>query len=155
MVDILTPKQRSMLMSRIRGKDTQPELVVRRLAFSLGFRFRLHRRDLPGSPDLVFPRLKRAIFVHGCFWHRHGCGRAYTPKTRTEFWAQKFSANVERDRRAKLQLREAGWDVLTIWECETSSAKRVLRRLSRFLDPPADKRPIRARAKPRKRAEMG
>jgi DNA mismatch endonuclease (patch repair protein) len=133
MVDILTRKQRSAMMSRIRGKDTEPEFVVRRLAHSLGFRFRLHRRDLPGSPDLVFPRLKKAIFVHGCFWHRHCCGRAYNPKTRPEFWAQKFSENLRRDKRARLELRRAGWKVLLVWECETFSAERLLPRLLRFL----------------------
>ena len=153
MVDVLTPEQRSALMSRIRGKDTKPEVVVRRLAFSLGFRFRLHRRDLPGSPDLVFPRLKKVIFVHGCFWHRHGCGRAYTPKTRTDFWTRKLSANVAHDRGVRLELRRAGWAVLAVWECQTSSDKWVLRRLSRFLDTPADQRPTGARAKRTRRIE--
>jgi DNA mismatch endonuclease, patch repair protein len=133
MVDILTRSQRSALMSRIRGRNTRPELIVRRLAHSLGYRFRLHQRRLPGSPDIVFPRLRMVIFVHGCFWHRHGCGRAFTPKTRPKFWEQKFAANVSRDRRARIALRHQGWDVLVIWECQMISPGRLLLRLGRFL----------------------
>lgn len=120
MVDRLTPERRSWLMSRVRGKHTKPEMIVRRAAHALGLRFRLHRKDLPGRPDLVFPRHKVALFVHGCFWHRHpGCRLASTPKTRTEFWQSKFDANVARDIRVAEQLRAACWRVVTIWECET------------------------------------
>ena len=132
-VDNLTHERRSELMARIRGRDTGPELRVRRLAHGLGYRYRLHRRDLAGSPDLVFPRHRAAIFVHGCFWHRHSCGRAYQPKTRPEFWAKKFAGNVARDRKSKRALQRNGWRVLVIWECQTSSAKGVTDKLQRFL----------------------
>ena len=125
---------RSALMARIRGKDTRPELIVRRTAHALGFRFRLHRRDLPGSPDLVFPRLRKAIFVHGCFWHRHpGCPKASTPKTRAEFWASKFATNVERDIRSVVALEELGWKVCVLWECETSNPAMIRRKVKSFL----------------------
>jgi DNA mismatch endonuclease (patch repair protein) len=112
-------------------------MVVRRIAHTLGYRFRLHRRDLPGSPDLVFSRRKMAVFVHGCFWHRHpGCSRATTPKTRTEFWVGKFKRNVERDAEVERSLRAQGWDVLTVWECETRNADRLSETLKAFLGPP-------------------
>ncbi|WP_082411371.1 very short patch repair endonuclease [Methylogaea oryzae] len=133
-MDVLTPEQRSVLMSRIRGKDTKPELVVRRLAHALGFRYRLHRRDLPGSPDLVFPRLRKVILVHGCFWHRHpGCRFAYSPKSNTAFWEAKFAANVKRDHLTQKSLEEQGWDCLIIWECEIKDIVELSRRLQRFL----------------------
>jgi len=111
---------RSKLMSRVRQKNTKPETVVRQALHAAGFRYRLHRRDLPGSPDIVLPGRKAVVFVHGCFWHRHpGCKAASTPKTRAEFWARKFDANVERDRRAIDALSEKGWAVHVVWECET------------------------------------
>jgi len=121
-------------MSRIQGKDTKPELVVRRLVHSLGFRYRLHRHDLPGSPDLVFPRLRRIIFVHGCYWHRHeGCRYAYLPKSNVSFWRSKFAANVERDRMAIQKLKKAGWRVHIIWECETQEREALKRRVTTYL----------------------
>jgi len=133
-VDILRPEQRSSLMSRIRGKDTRPELSVRRNVHRLDFRFRLHRRDLPGSPDLVFPRLHKIVFVHGCFWHRHpGCRYAYTPKSNIPFWRAKFDANVARDGATQKKLRELGWQVLTLWECETEDEDILAHRLASFL----------------------
>ncbi len=133
-MDILTPDQRSALMSRIRGKDTKPELAVRRVAHALGYRFRLHRRDLPGAPDLVFPRLRKTVFVHGCFWHRHpGCRYAYCPKSHWVFWRKKFSANVARDQNALRMLRGHGWDVLVIWECQTDDISALTRRLLAYL----------------------
>jgi len=133
-VDIITTADRSLLMSRIRGKDTKPELTVRRLAHALGFRFRLHRRDLPGAPDLVFPRLHKVIFVHGCFWHRHSeCRLAYSPKSNVMFWQAKFNANVVRDTRAVEGLKALGWHVHVIWECEISNVTDLSRRISRFL----------------------
>nr|WP_284392921.1 very short patch repair endonuclease [Devosia yakushimensis] len=117
--DLGVTAARSKNMRAVKGKDTQPELLVRRALRRLGYRFRLHRKDLPGRPDIVLPRLHLAIFVHGCFWHRHeGCPRTSTPKTRADFWQQKFEANVARDRRTELALRELGWRVLIIWECE-------------------------------------
>lgn len=131
---------RGALMSRIRGVNTTPELAVRRLAHALGYRFRLHRRDLPGSPDLVFPGRRRVVFVHGCFWHRHpGCRKATTPKTRAEFWRTKFERNVERDREAERHLIDEGWSVLTVWECETKDAEALAARLREFLGPPGRK----------------
>lgn len=119
-MDVVDQKTRSRMMAGIRGKDTKPELIVRRALHSAGFRYRLHRADLPGSPDIVMPGRKLAIFVHGCFWHRHGgCKAATTPSTRPDFWARKFEANVERDRRSVKLLEDAGWNVHVVWECET------------------------------------
>lgn len=117
MVDRLTPDQRRLNMSRVRAKDTRPEMIVRRLLHSLGFRFRLHRRDLPGRPDIVLPRYRAAIFVHGCFWHGHDCSLFRMPTTRTEFWAAKIAANRRRDGDAVSGLRDAGWRSLLIWTC--------------------------------------
>lgn len=118
--------QRSALMSRIRGKNTAPEMVVRRAAHRRSLRFRLHRRNLPGTPDIVFPRHRLVIFVHGCFWHRHeGCRRCTTPKTRVQFWSEKFRKNVERDRQNTTALEQAGWRVLTIWECQTRDERNL------------------------------
>lgn len=129
---------RSRQMALVRGKDTMPEMVVRRLAHGLGYRFRLHRKDLPGKPDLVFPSKKRAVFVHGCFWHGHAdpdCRRARIPKTRTEFWSQKIQRNARRDALTEAALKEAGWKVLTIWECETPPAKReaLAKKIAKYL----------------------
>lgn len=122
-------------MSRIKGGNTSPEFVVRRRAHALGFRFRLHRRDLPGTPDLVFPKFRKVVFVHGCFWHRHvGCKMASTPKTRAAFWQTKFDANVKRDARKEAQLRTLGWDVLVIWECETRNPALLDIKLLMFLN---------------------
>ncbi|QDI79794.1 DNA mismatch endonuclease Vsr [Methylorubrum populi] len=136
MVDSLTPSERSALMSRIGPGNTKPELIVRRLAHALGYRFRLHRKDLPGSPDLVFPSRHKVVFVHGCFWHRHpGCRRASMPNTHRDFWDAKFTRNVERDARKERELRQTGWDVLTIWECETRDVERLATILRDFLGP--------------------
>lgn len=132
--DVLTPKQRSYCMSRIRGANTSPELIVRQLVHAMGFRFRLHRRDLPGTPDIVLPRHRKIIFVHGCFWHRHRCkyGRP-RPRTNAAFWERKLDGNVRRDKKDLLALRRLGWRVLIIWECQTRHPELVLSRLSRFL----------------------
>lgn len=125
---------RSALMSRVKAKDTKPELRVRRSAHGLGYRYRLHRRDLPGSPDLVFPGRRKALFVHGCFWHRHqGCRKTTMPKTRAKFWQRKFDDNVRRDERVIAALRELGWDVLVVWECETLDEDLLRRTLLEFL----------------------
>ncbi|WP_272867606.1 very short patch repair endonuclease [Sinorhizobium meliloti] len=125
---------RSALMARIGPRDTKPEMIVRRMVHALGYRFRLHRRDLPGSPDLVFPRLRKVIFVHGCFWHRHpGCKKATSPKTRVDFWQQKFSMNVERDARKEEELGEQGWDVKIVWECETRDIVTLSTQLAEWL----------------------
>lgn len=120
-------------MSRVRSKDTTPEMRVRRAAHALGLRFRLHRKDLPGKPDLVFPKHRVAIFVHGCFWHRHpGCAKASNPKSRESFWAKKFEANVMRDKAAADALLAKGWSVHSIWECETRDAEALSRSISRI-----------------------
>lgn len=134
MADILSPSERSRIMSLIRSKDTKPEQLVRKLCTSLGVRYRLHRKDLPGSPDLVFGPRKLALFVNGCFWHRHeGCRFAYTPKTRVGFWKDKFAANQARDRAASLALRRAGWRIAVVWECETRNPQKLSTRLARLL----------------------
>lgn len=134
MVDRLTTDERSRNMSRIRGKNTKPEIVVRRILRGLGVGYRLHVRDLPGRPDIVMAGRRRIIEVRGCFWHRHlGCRFAYTPKTRLEFWQAKFDANVARDRRNEDVLIQAGWRVLTVWECETSDATVLRDRISAFV----------------------
>ena len=130
MVDRITKEHRSWNMSRIRSKDTSPEKRVRSFLHRAGFRFRLHVKSLPGSPDIVLPKHRTAIFVHGCFWHRHpGCRFAYTPKTRTNFWQNKFKQNIERDQRKERLLLEAGWHVLTVWECETKNDGNMMKAL--------------------------
>lgn len=117
--DRISAEHRSWNMSRIRGKDTKPEIVLRSLMHRAGFRYRLHDKKLPGKPDLVLPKHKTAIFVNGCYWHRHqGCPKATTPKTNTAFWTKKFEETVERDARKKSELIESGWRVVTVWECE-------------------------------------
>jgi DNA mismatch endonuclease, patch repair protein len=126
---------RSRLMSRVRGRNTKPEMVVRRLVHAMGYRHRLHRRDLPGTPDLVFPARRKIVFVHGCFWHRHpGCRHATSPKTRQGFWEHKFQENVERDRRKLESLVRLGWQSLVIWSCETSDTVSLEMKLRRFLE---------------------
>ena len=134
MTDIVDSKRRSELMANIRGRDTVPEMAVRRIAHRMGLRFRLNRNDLPGRPDLVFPKHRLAVFVHGCFWHRHeGCRHASTPKSRIAFWTGKFAANVERDARQEAALRTLGWRVLVIWQCETRDEAAVERKLAELI----------------------
>jgi len=123
-------------MSRVRGRDTKPEMLVRRLAHGMGYRYRLHRRDLPGSPDLVFPSRRKVIFVHGCFWHRHlepDCKLARLPKSKLDFWGPKLETNRERDERNVVLLEELGWDVLVIWECQTKNRGQLQARIREFL----------------------
>lgn len=124
MVDVLTVAQRQFNMIRIRGRDTKPELVLRRGLHAAGLRFRLHARDLPGCPDLVFPRYRAAILVHGCFWHGHHCPLFKLPATRTEFWSTKIAGNQQRDQRTAEGLRRAGWRILTVWECSLKGPAR-------------------------------
>lgn len=134
MTDPLTPTARSALMSRIRGVDTKPELAVRSLLHRLGYRFRLHRRDLPGTPDIVLPKHATVVFVHGCFWHRHkNCKGATTPKTHRKFWRDKFESNIIRDARNRRDLRKLGWRPLIVWECELHNPGRLERKLERLL----------------------
>ncbi|MEZ5367530.1 MAG: very short patch repair endonuclease [Bryobacterales bacterium] len=119
MADTISKEHRSWNMSRIRGRDTKPELALRSMLHRNGFRFRLHDRSLPGRPDIVLKRYRAAIFVHGCFWHRHkGCANATTPSTRSDFWNEKFRQTIQRDARNVKELKEAGWRVITVWECE-------------------------------------
>ena len=134
MVDSLTKEKRSWNMSRIRNKDTKPELVVRSLLHRIGYRFRLHRKDLPGKPDIVLPKYKTVIFVNGCFWHRHkGCKYAYKPKSRINFWQKKFNGNIERHQKYKKKLKRQGWKVLVIWECQIKELKTLKNRLQKEL----------------------
>ena len=128
---------RSDIMRAVKRSHTAPEIVVRQALHALGLRFRLHRRDLPGSPDIVLPKFRTVVFVHGCFWHRHpDCRYATTPKSRQEYWLPKFEANVERDARKEAQLRELGWRVLVMWECETKSLEALEARLRLEFDLP-------------------
>lgn len=126
---------RSEYMRRIRSKDTAPELMVRSLVHRLGYRYRLHRKDLPGKPDLVFPSRKKIIFVHGCFWHGHDCSSvARTPKTNTGYWVGKILRNTERDARHQSELKALGWNLLVVWECEIRDAEALSSRLTSFLE---------------------
>ncbi|MGD1886602.1 MAG: very short patch repair endonuclease [Cohaesibacteraceae bacterium] len=127
MTDKISQERRSWNMSRIKGKNTKPEVQLRKLLHSAGYRFRLHVKDLPGKPDIVLRRYKTAIFVHGCFWHRHeGCPGATMPKTRTEFWTAKFTDTVQRDQRKRNELEKLGWRVIVVWECELKKAPSVV-----------------------------
>jgi DNA mismatch endonuclease (patch repair protein) len=133
------PEPTRRRMSRIRKTGSKPEVLVRRLAHKLGYRFRINRRDLPGTPDIVFPGRRKVIMVHGCFWHQHeGCRLANQPRTRTEYWLPKLARNVERDLRVETLLRELGWGVLIIWECEINDLEALTQRLRDFLERPLD-----------------
>src|SRR5262249_498989 len=138
MADVLTPEQRRLNMSRIKGQNTKPERLLRSALHATGLRFRLHRRDLPGCPDIVFVRQHTAVFVHGCFWHAHGCSYSVIPATRTEFWTKKLNGNRSRDDLAVELLRKAGWRVIIVWECALRGRSRlplqeICNRISRFL----------------------
>lgn len=136
MIDRITQIQRSANMARIRSKNTSPELRVRRLLHSLGYRFRIHWKPAPGRPDVAFPGRKKMIQVHGCFWHQHaGCKNATFPKTRQEFWSEKLSQNVARDLRNQQAAEQMGWQVLVIWECETTDSPALAKTLMQFLGP--------------------
>ncbi len=135
LTDNRTPESRSALMSRIGGKHTLPEVFVRKMLHSLGYRFRLHRRSLPGTPDIVFPARRKIVFVNGCFWHAHGCKIGQPPKSRRRFWNEKLGRNRARDRRNIIDLRAMGWSALTVWQCETRVPKRLSRKLCAFLGP--------------------
>jgi DNA mismatch endonuclease, patch repair protein len=132
-MDLISKKHRSWNMSRIRAEDTTPEIIVRSLLHCLGYRFRLHRRDLPGKPDIVLPRFRTTIFVHGCFWHRHAkCRYSYVPKSRITFWNSKFTDNVARDKRVTRELVKQGWRVLVVWECETKNLEHLSKKLTKY-----------------------
>jgi DNA mismatch endonuclease (patch repair protein) len=133
-MDTFSPTKRSEIMSHIGGKNTAPELGVRRLLCALGYRYRLHRADLPGNPDIVFPSLRKAILVHGCFWHGHvRCRRSAQPASNGAFWAKKLAGNVARDHRVIRQLRHRGWKILVVWQCQLADLDRLRARLVKFL----------------------
>lgn len=145
MPDIMTQEERSERMSRVRNKDTRPEKLVRSLLHRMGYRFRLHGKKLPGKPDIVLPRHKKVIFIHGCFWHQHGiCRPLSIPENNSDFWRQKFADNVRRDCEKLAALREAGWDVLVVWECETKDRAKLEGQLRSFME---RKRATRLRVK--------
>lgn len=132
--DVFTPEERARVMAAVKGQNTKPEMIVRRLAHALGYRFRLHRKDLPGKPDLVFPGRRKVIFVHGCFWHGHDCARgARQPKQNAEYWRAKIGRNVERDAANLAALEALDWQVLVIWECEMKDRDALADRLKAFL----------------------
>jgi len=133
MADVLTAEQRSAHMARIKRSDTKPERIVRGLLHSLGYRFRVQFAKVPGRPDVAFPGRRKCIQVHGCFWHDHGCALSRRPKTRAEFWEEKFARNRERDARLSKAAADAGWKTLTIWECETRDREALTKRLVMFL----------------------
>ena len=134
MPDVFSKEKRSWIMSRVKGRDTKPEILVRSFLHRMGYRFRIHRRDLPGNPDIVLPRFGKVVFVHGCFWHGHkACPRSKRPTTNEDFWNKKLDGNIERDKRFRLELRRMGWKVLVVWECETRKPEKLLRKLERFL----------------------
>jgi len=133
-MDTLSRAERSAIMSRVRAKDTRPELAVRRLVYGMGYRYRLHRRDLPGIPDLVLVAYRKVIFVHGCFWHRHpGCANNRTPKSRVNFWIRKLDGNRRRDLATLRRLKTLGWSALVVWECQLRDMKKLERRIRMFL----------------------
>ena len=132
-MDHVGPEVRSSIMARVRGSDTKPELLVRRLAHRLGYRYRLHVADLPGRPDLVFRSRRKVILVHGCFWHQHDCKRGTRPKDNHEFWSTKLNRNCARDAEVAQSLNASGWKVLVVWECQTRDETKLAKRLIRFL----------------------
>jgi DNA mismatch endonuclease (patch repair protein) len=134
-MDNVSPARRSEIMARVRSKDTGPELIVRRLVHALGYRYRLHRIDLPGKPDMVFVGRRKVVFVHGCFWHGHrGCARARIPAANRQYWDTKIARNKARDRERTNALRRAHWGVLTLWECQLRDARQLERRIRSFID---------------------
>ncbi|RIK08227.1 MAG: very short patch repair endonuclease [Acidobacteria bacterium] len=133
MSDVMTPEQRSRLMRRVGSKDTRPERVIRSLLHTLGYRFRLHRKDLPGTPDLVLPKYRTAIFVHGCFWHSHDCPKGARPQSNADFWGNKLDSNRRRDARVCVELQKRGWKVLTLWECQLSDTVALAALVNREL----------------------
>lgn len=134
-MDNLTPQERSMQMGLVHSKDTKPELRVRRLVHGLGYRYRLHRAELPGKPDLVFQSRRKVIFVHGCFWHGHKCKLGRMPKSNLEYWQNKIATNQARDRKTLKSLCELGWKCLTVWECSLHDEHKLAERIKRFLEP--------------------
>lgn len=133
-MDTVSKRVRSQMMASVPQKNTKPEVIVRRMLHGLGYRFRLHQKDLPGTPDIVLSRHRKVIFVHGCFWHRHGCRKTTTPSSNREFWLEKFEANRKRDMKVTSQLRSQGWTALVVWECQTIRQSWLNARLLKFMD---------------------
>lgn len=134
-MDVFSREKRSQIMSRVSGKNTKPELVLRSLLHNMGYRFRLHRNDLPGKPDITLPKYNKIIFVHGCFWHGHiGCPRAKRPTTNIKFWNEKLNKNIERDKITVNNLEKLGWDVLTVWTCEVNDTEKLRNKLLSFIE---------------------
>lgn len=136
MMDKISPARRSNNMRHIRSSNTKPEITVRKILYSLGYRYRLHKKDLPGKPDLVFAKRKKIIFIHGCFWHQHNlttCLDSKIPKSNKQYWNQKLKNNAQRDIRNQMALKELGWDILIIWECEIKNDKKLIKRMQKFL----------------------
>ena len=135
MTDVFTARKRTAIMQAIRAKDTKPEIAVRRLTHSLGYRYKLHVSELPGKPDLVFPSRRKVMLVHGCFWHRHNCRKGRSlPSTRVKFWREKLDRNKVRDAKNRRRLRRLGWEILVIWECQVKNAPALATKIVRFLD---------------------
>jgi DNA mismatch endonuclease (patch repair protein) len=136
-MDVFTKEKRSKIMSKIKGKDTKPEKVVRSLLHQMGYRFRLHRKDLPGNPDIVLPKHKKVIFVHGCFWHGHdGCPRAKRPSTNKKFWNEKLLKNIERDKKNQSDLPKLGWQLLVVWQCQIKDLDNLIGKINKFINKP-------------------
>ena len=134
-MDTVPADKRSEIMRRITCKDTKPEIIVRRIIHSLGFRYRLHKKELPGKPDLVFSKRRKLMFVHGCFWHQHeGCKSSHIPKSRQDYWEPKLNRTVSRDKQNQAKLRELGWDILVIWECELREVQQIAKKIIAFLN---------------------
>lgn len=133
-MDTRSPDQRRRIMQSVKSKNTGPEMKVRRVLHAMGYRFRLHRKDLPGKPDIVLPKHRKAIFVHGCFWHSHGCSKGQLPKSRLDYWLPKLERNAARDREKVEELETLGWKVLVIWQCEIQDADALRKRLGTFVD---------------------
>jgi len=134
-MDVFPKEKRSQIMASIRGKNTKPEIIVRSLLHQIGYRFRLHRRDLPGCPDIVLPKYKKVIFVHGCFWHGHkNCQRSKRPTSNKIFWDEKLSKNIERDKKNQENIRNIGWNFLVLWQCEIKDKDSLLNKLRKFLN---------------------
>lgn len=142
-MDTRTPEQRRRIMQSVKTKDTNPEQTVRRALFAAGYRYRLHRRDLPGTPDIVFPSRKKIILVHGCFWHGHGCAKGKLPKSKLEYWHPKIEANQVRDARNIAELKELGWGVLVVWQCQLVDLEATMKRVTLFVD--GSSKPINTR----------
>ena len=136
MTDTISKSERSRIMAAVKGEDTGPEMIVRRMVHAMGFRYRLHVRALPGKPDMVFPRLQKVILIHGCFWHLHDCPRCRIPSSHRRYWVAKLSGNAERDKLVRRALRRAGWQTLVVWECQTmpTRLRRLKKRITRFLE---------------------